>query len=510
MPQSPRCLPFAGALVLLCLALAAGNLGATPQLQTHLLQDYLAPEILDRPLGIEPLPNGNILITDAGGAFYTLTDDAITEVDRAGQVVWQYVGEMVFPHSAERLSDGTTLVSDTANNRVFRVDSSGQIVWTSDDWGDGSGTLSDGTRLQYPNDAELLVGGHLLITDRNNNRVIEVSEEGEIIWQYSQLNRPHNADRLENGNTLVCNSEEDRVVEISPAGQVVWTFGDAFPLDWPRDADRLSDGNTLITDSRNGRVLEVTPQGQVVWSFSGLSIPYEADRLASGNTLIADNNHRRVIEVNPAGEVVWQFHNFPDALPATLQNGDFEQDLDGDDLPDGWYPAAMNAEGPVTFLWDPWNVQQGEHSATLLYLGEGRASWLQVVEVVPGRSYRFAGYLRAELRRGLAAYQLWFLDEMGGPIGEPITVEPVLQGVTDWRKASAEVAAPENASAVQIWCQIIASDGQAGFDQIRWEERTVSLGPILAGGGSAALLVVGLAGWFLLRMRGRRHAERGD
>jgi hypothetical protein len=51
--------------------------------------------------------------TDCGGAFYTLTDAAITEVDPGGQIVWQYVGEMACPHSAERLADGTTLISDT-------------------------------------------------------------------------------------------------------------------------------------------------------------------------------------------------------------------------------------------------------------------------------------------------------------------------------------------------------------------------------------------------------------
>ncbi len=468
-------------------------------------EDYLPPNILDRPLGIEPLPNGHVLITDAGGAHYTLTDDALLEVDREGQIVWQYVGEMAFPHSAERLPDGTTLVSDTANDRVFRVNEAGQVVWTSDDWGGSSGTLSDGSHLRYPNDAELLENGNLLITDRNNDRVIEVTPEGQVVWQYGVLNRPHNADRLPNGNTLICNSEDNVVVEVNPAGKVVWSFGDTFPLYWPRDADRLPDGNTLVTDTRNNRVLEVTPEGKVVWSFTGLALPYEADRLPDGHTLIADNNHKRVIEVTPAGEIVWEFRNFPDEYPLSLQNGDFEEDADGDGLPDGWYPADMNAEGPATFLQDGGVVQHGKRSASIVYQGEGRASWLQVVAVEPGQTYRFSGWLRADLRRGVIAYQLWFLDAQGGPIGEPVTVEPVLQGATKWQEARAKAEAPPEAAAVQIWCQVVQADGQAWFDRIRWEKAAPSPLLLILGLGLGAALLLGGGLWWW--RRGRRAAS---
>jgi hypothetical protein len=465
--------------------------------------DYFAPEILDRPLGVEFLPNGHILITDGGGAFYTLTDDALVEVDESGQIVWQYVGEMGFPHSAERLADETTLVSDTANNRVFRVDPSGQMVWTSDDWGNGSGTLSDGSHLHYPNDAEVLEGGNLLITDRNNDRVIEVTTDGTVVWSYAVLNRPHNADRLPNGNTLICNSEDDLIVEVNPSGKVVWQFGDTFPLNWPRDADRLPNGNTLVTDTRNGRVLEVTPEGKSIWSFAGLALPYESDRLDNGNILIADNLHKRVIQVSPQGEIVWEFRNFPESYLETLQNGDFEVDEDGDGIPDGWYPANMNAEGPVSFVRDAGVVQNGQYSGGITYTGEGRTSWIQVVAVDEGETYQFSGSLRADLRRGVIAYQLWFTDPQGGPIGDPITVEPVIQGVSDWEKAGREVVAPAGAAAVQIWCQVVATDGRAWFDDVRWGTGGGNLGLII-GIGIGVVLLIAIVVILLVSRRGKQ------
>jgi hypothetical protein len=485
-----------GLLLLGLVAILAGSAGAAPERP----KDYFPPEVLDKPLGIERLPDGNTLITDSGGAYYTTTDAAILEVNPAGDIVWQYVGDMAFPHSAERLANGDTLVSDTGHDRVFRVDGAGQIVWTSDDWGGGSGLLSDGSHLHYPNDAELLADGHLLITDRNNDRVIEVDQDGQIVWAYDRLTRPHNGDRVADGNTLIANSEENVVVEVSPAGEIVWSYGGQGLLDWPRDADRLADGHTLITDSRGNRVLEVDAGGQVVWSYSGLALPYEADRLADGHTLIADNSHRRVIEVDPAGDIVWSFSNFQENLPAALQNGGFEQDADGDGLPDGWYPADLNAEGEAQFLWDATVVKEGKHSAGGQYRGEGRMSWLQVVAVQPGTEYHFSGYVKAQILSGVVAYQLSFVDDMGGSLGEPVTVAPH-QASTDWVKDEIDVRAPEGAAAVQIWGQIIA-DGRAWFDDVRWQEKGSSLG--LLWGVALVVVVLALGGVGLFLVRGRK------
>jgi hypothetical protein len=232
-----------------------------------------------------------------------------------------------------------------------------------------------------------------------------------------------------------------------------------------------------------------------------LAIPYEADRLPNGHTLIADNNHRRVIEVNPAGEIIWSFRNLEETLPTTLQNPGFEEDADGDGLPDGWYPADLNAEGEARFLWDGTVVKEGKRSAGGQYRGEGRMSWLQVVAVQPDTDYRFSGFAKAQILSGVVAYQLWFVDELGGPLGEPITVA-AHQGSTDWVKDEVEVHAPPEAAAVQIWGQIIA-DGRAWFDDVSWREKgsKFSLWWLVA----VAIVVVAGGAAFLL-LRGRRKA----
>jgi hypothetical protein len=145
-------------------------------------------------------------------------------------------------------------------------------------------------------------------------------------------------------------------------------------------------------------------------------------------------------------------------------------------------------------------VKEGKRSAGGQYRGEGRMSWLQVVAVQPDTDYQFSGYLKAQILSGVVAYQLWFVDELGGPLGEPITVSPH-QASTDWVKDEIEVHSPAEAAAVQIWGQIIA-DGRAWFDDVSWQEKGSGFSPwwLVA---VAVLLVACGVGFVLLRGRDR-------
>ena len=79
--------------------------------------------------------------------------------------------------------------------------------------------------LNYPNEAQRPADGNTLITDRDNNRVIEIDATGTIVWSYTSLLHPHNATRLPNGSTLICDSDHNRVIEVTLAGGIAWSFG---------------------------------------------------------------------------------------------------------------------------------------------------------------------------------------------------------------------------------------------------------------------------------------------
>jgi hypothetical protein len=90
-------------------------------------------------------------------------------------------------------------------------------------------------------DATLLVG------DSDNDRLVEYERRGDgwvRTWnvgrEESDLEWPRDADRLPNGNTLVVDSLNHRVLEVTPDGEVVWEF---YPPWLPYDAERIHLGD---------------------------------------------------------------------------------------------------------------------------------------------------------------------------------------------------------------------------------------------------------------------------
>jgi hypothetical protein len=127
------------------------------------------------------------------------------------------------------------LVADSENNRVVeyggRVDGE-RVTWERTwAWSDG--------RLQWPRDADRLPDGHTLVTDSNGNRVLEVDEDGEVVWTLD-VAFPYEAERLETGDESTGGpSASEANLEGGTAdgsGSDGEPDGDAGPLDPLRDA----------------------------------------------------------------------------------------------------------------------------------------------------------------------------------------------------------------------------------------------------------------------------------
>jgi hypothetical protein len=210
--------------------------------------------------------------------------------------------------------------------------------------------------------------GNILIADQYNNRVIEITRQGQIVWSFGDGNStpgptsvvgPNDAERLPNNRTLIAGTgvpqnaepqcdggmgcQDNRVIIVDDMTKnIVFTYGmagvagsGANQLNTPVCAVYLASSNILITDQGNQRVIEIDNKGNIVWQFgetgtSGmdathLSNPNSAERLANGNTLIADENNNRVIEVSPAKSIVWTYPATPD--PTKLSGAAFASRL---------------------------------------------------------------------------------------------------------------------------------------------------------------------------------------
>ncbi|UHQ96198.1 arylsulfotransferase family protein [Natrinema halophilum] len=83
------------------------------------------------------------------------------------------------------------IVSDSENNRVLEYQRE-NATWTRTwEWKD--------ERLRWPRDADRLPGGHTLVTDSQGNRVIELSENNDIVWSVN-IATPYEAERLGTGD----------------------------------------------------------------------------------------------------------------------------------------------------------------------------------------------------------------------------------------------------------------------------------------------------------------------
>jgi hypothetical protein len=85
----------------------------------------------------------------------------------------------------------------------------------------------------------------VLVADSEGDRIVEytkVDGEWELVWELGSsktFNWPRDADRLPNGNTLVTDSLNHRVIEVTPQGKIVWEY---YATWGPYDAERVAHG----------------------------------------------------------------------------------------------------------------------------------------------------------------------------------------------------------------------------------------------------------------------------
>lgn len=232
---------------------------------------------------VELLPNGNILTL--------LPRYGVLEINRDKQVVWKYLDAKI-SHDADRLPDGNTLIAygayDTAADpQVKEVDASGKRVWS---WyakdiffGGNYSSISD-EGWTHTNAVSRLENGNTLVSLRNFDFIAEVNHDGKLVRKIGEglLEAQHDPLVLPNGNILLANhARPNQILELDTTGAVIWRFPVPDRASMPvRDANRLANGNTLITEA--DRIVEVTPAKEVVWEFRLTTEPF-TDKVSSSS-----------------------------------------------------------------------------------------------------------------------------------------------------------------------------------------------------------------------------------
>jgi hypothetical protein len=198
------------------------------------------------------LINGDqLLVANMRNNDGSVSNDRVFVYDRSeGEIVWEWRFRDHYPNGTDggfsadwthvndidKVGDGEYLVSPRNFDQVILIDrSTDEIDWRL-------GADDDYRTLDEQHNPDYLTGPDgertVLVADSENDRVVEYAyrnDSWERVWTVTGLNWPRDADRLPNGNTLITDTLNHRVIEVTPEGDIVWEFYAAWA---PYDAER--------------------------------------------------------------------------------------------------------------------------------------------------------------------------------------------------------------------------------------------------------------------------------
>lgn len=224
------------------------------------------------------LPGGNVLLalsrSDARphGAVVEVVPDA----DGAGgRIVFEFAGTQSEVNTAQRLPDGSTMLTEAgARPRILVLDANGAVVRETPIRAQTADHHME-SRM-----ARALPNGNVLVPQLLDRVVREYSPEGEVVAEFRTPDEPKDAwpftaIRLPDGNTLVTCTHGNLVVEFDPKGAIAWQVSNADLgkplLNDPCGAQRLPNGNTVVCSYAIGegrtKLVEITRDKRVAWTF---------------------------------------------------------------------------------------------------------------------------------------------------------------------------------------------------------------------------------------------------
>ena len=171
----------------------------------------------------------------------------------------------------------------------------------------------------------------IVIADRRNNRLIEVTPDKRIVWEFPSPSLKayrgnEDVNFSSDGRRLAVSEEDNYDIHIVDYEQraLTWTYG--IPdtrgsgeglLNYPDDAHLLEDGSFLTADIRNCRVLIIDPKDNRIatqWGRPGqcrhdpprlLGYPNGATPMDNGDILVSEIVDAMISRITRDGRVVW-------------------------------------------------------------------------------------------------------------------------------------------------------------------------------------------------------------
>ena len=174
----------------------------------------------------------------------------------------------------------------------------------------------------------------VLIADSDNNRLLEVSPTGRILWEFPRpgdlapgqtFKTPDDAFFAPSGHQIVATQEEDFVISVIDlsTNHITYRYGQpGIPgsgpdqLDNPDDALMTRSGKILLADIKNCRLITIQPPGHEIISQLGQTgvcvhqpdVSYGSPNgrfpMRNGDTVVTEINGDWIDVLSPAGQVL--------------------------------------------------------------------------------------------------------------------------------------------------------------------------------------------------------------
>jgi hypothetical protein len=214
------------------------------------------------------LPNGNILLAINKAPNY---GGGVVEVTRDGREVFRYDGAQSEVNTVQPLPDGNILCTEAGDRpRILELDRKARIVVEI-----AIPCQTENHHLQTRMTRKL-PSGNFLVPQMGEREVVEYSPKGEALWRFATPHWPFTAILTADGNILTTCTDSHEVREVDRAGNVVWRLSnDDLEGDILRGscgAQRMANGNTVFTSYQGKenqvKLFEVTPAKEVLWTYS--------------------------------------------------------------------------------------------------------------------------------------------------------------------------------------------------------------------------------------------------
>ena len=286
-------------------------------LPAHVSSDYI---FLEEFAPNQQFSNPDITIDKQTGNIYVADyfNNRVVKLDSSGNVIIQWgtralVQDSLLTHKMSELTQsGFVYVVDTRNHRIQKFTENGEFV---SQW--GSQGSADG-QFNFPDRIAIDTNDFIYVTDDGNGRVQKFTTTGTFVSKFGKnhLNVPVGIGTDSNNNVYVAESGGNRISIFTSAGQLIATWGlsgsNPGEFNAPKGLTLDDNDNVYVADEVNNRIQKFDSNGNFLIEFGQdrLNHPIDVAVDSQGRVYASDSNEILIYTPNFSRNCVW----FPSVL----------------------------------------------------------------------------------------------------------------------------------------------------------------------------------------------------